>query len=146
LAVEGVQPAVAQNPAPEQRGQDHLLSGGVGVGSGSSVGAGGAGSGGPDPESVAGRPQVKHIVSRELLLFFERVTAAVLDSANEAARAAAIASLRDDPGLHQLAPYFVSFVADKVTHNIDSTFVLTQMMHLTSALLENNTLFLEPYV
>lgn len=60
-------------------------------------------------------------------------------------REAAFQSVRSDPGLHQLVPYFVNFIANQVTHRLDDTFVLRQMMELTDALLDNDNLFLDPY-
>lgn len=60
-------------------------------------------------------------------------------------RQAALGSVRDDPGLHQLVPYFINFIMDRVTHNLDDTFTLKQMMELTHALIENRSLFLDPY-
>lgn len=60
-------------------------------------------------------------------------------------RQAALGSVRDDPGLHQLVPYFINFIMDRVTHHLDDTFTLKQMMELTNALIENKTLFLDPY-
>ena len=96
--------------------------------------------------AVTVKPQVKHILSQELQLYFEKVTSALLDETNDEYRTAALASLRTDPGLHQLVPYFVQFIAEKVTHSLKDIFVLTQIMHLTSAMLDNKTLHLEPYV
>lgn len=89
---------------------------------------------------------VKHVISKELQLYFERICSAILDETNEEFRIAAFASLRTDPGLHQLVPYFVHFVSDKVTHNLKSLFVLRQTMQLLSALLDNQSLYIAPYV
>lgn len=79
-------------------------------------------------------------------LYFEKICSALLDETNDEYRVAAQASLRSDPGLHQLVPYFVQFVSEKVTHNIKSLFVMTQMMQLTSAMLDNESLFVDPYI
>jgi transcription initiation factor TFIID subunit 6 len=103
-----------------------------------------AGVGGSDNASV--KPLVKHILSKELQLYFDKVCAALLDQANEDDRIAALASLRSDPGLHQLVPYFVQFVAEKVTHNLKDLFILTQMMQLASAMLDNKSLQVDPYI
>lgn len=89
---------------------------------------------------------MKHILSKELQLYFDRVCAAVTDESNESLRSAALASLRNDPGLHQLLPYFVQFISEKVTHGLKNMFILNMMMELTYALLENENLFIEPYV
>lgn len=50
-------------------------------------------------------------------MYFERITEAVL-SEEERLQIQAFESLRQDPGLHQLLPYFVQFVAEKVSELI----------------------------
>lgn len=97
-------------------------------------------------ESVTMKPQVKHILSKELQLYFEKICSALLDENNLDYRNAAIASLKSDPGLHQLIPYFVQFIAEKVTHNLKTLFILEQMMHLTEAIMSNESLYIDPYV
>lgn len=141
LAIEGVQPSIPQNPtSTESRSQD-LLPKGTGANPALSALAGN--------DSSATNPSVKHIVSKELILYFDKIQAAILDDNpdEEVARLrqAALGSVRDDPGLHQLAPYFINFIMDRVTHQLDDTFTLRQMMELTNALIENTSLFLDPY-
>ncbi|KAJ9639914.1 histone H4-like TAF Taf6, SAGA complex subunit [Coniosporium tulheliwenetii] len=97
-------------------------------------------------DNVSVKPLVKHVLSKELQLYFDQVSNAMLDETNDEYRSAALASLRTDPGLHQLVPYFVQFIAEKVTHSLKDLFILTQMMHLTQALLENPSLFVDPYI
>ncbi|TGZ82856.1 DUF1546-domain-containing protein [Ascodesmis nigricans] len=139
LAIEGVQPAIPQNPTPMEAAR---LSETTPKGSNSTSLAATAG----NSENVAVKPLVKHILSKELQLYFERVCTAVLDEHNEALRTAGLSSLRNDPGLHQLLPYFLQFIAEKVTHTLRNLFVLGQMMELAHALLENESLFIEPYI
>lgn len=133
-----MQPAIPQNPTTAESRNQELLPKGAGANPHMAASM--------SADDVSVKPLVKHILSKELQLYFERVCGAILDDANEDYRAAALASLRNDPGLHQLVPYFVQFVAEKVTHNLRTLFILTQMMHLTSALLDNESLFLDPYV
>lgn len=97
-------------------------------------------------ENVTVKPLIKHVLSKELQLYFEKICSALLDDSNNEYRIAALASIRSDPGLHQLVPYLVQFVAEKVTHNLKNLFVLTQMMQLTTAMLENSNLYIDPYV
>lgn len=97
-------------------------------------------------DNVTVKPLVKHILSKELNLFFDKVCAAVVDESNEEFRIAAFASLKEDPGLHQLVPYFVQYVAEKVTHNLDNMFILTQMMNLTESMILNESFHVDPYV
>ena len=92
------------------------------------------------------KPLVKHIISKELQLYFDRIVSAIIDETNDEYRLAAFASLRTDPGLHQLVPYFVQFAAEKVTHSLKNLFVLSQTMHLLASLLDNPSLYLETYV
>ena len=93
---------------------------------------------------------MKQIVSKELILFFDKIRSAILDDNGDqdvtVLRKSAFESVRSDPGLQQLVPYFIQFVAEKVTHCLDNLFVLQQMMELDQALIENPTLFVDPYV
>ena len=143
LAVDGVQPLIPQNPTnADSRNMDLLPKSATANPHLAAI------SDTPtnNANAVHVKPQVKHILSQELQLYFERVTGALLDEAQVEFRTAALASLRTDPGLHQLVPYFVQFIAEKVTHNLKDIFILTQTMHLTNAMLDNKTLHLAPYV
>lgn len=136
--MEGVQPSIPQNPTTaDSRGQE-LVPKGPGANPNISAINGN--------DNVTVKPLVKHVLSKELLLYFEKVCGALLDEANDEYRLAALASIRTDPGLHQLVPYFVQFIAEKVTHNLKDLFILTQMVNLTSAMLENDSLYVDPYV
>ncbi|GAB7347322.1 hypothetical protein MBLNU459_g3400t1 [Dothideomycetes sp. NU459] len=138
LAVEGVQPSIPQNPTSADQRHQELLPKGPGANPNLAAVSGN--------DNVSIKPLVKHVISKELQLYFERICSAILDEINDEFRAAAFASLRTDPGLHQLGPYFIQFVADKVTHNLKSLFVLSQMMHMLAAILDNPSLYIEPYI
>jgi transcription initiation factor TFIID subunit 6 len=97
-------------------------------------------------DNVTVKPLVKHVLSKELQLYFERVCTAITDEGSGHLRTAALASIRNDPGLHQLLPYFIQFISEKTTHGLKNLFILTTMMELTHALLENPHIFVEPYV
>ena len=138
LAVEGVQPSIPQNPTAAELRNQELIPKGPGANPHISAINGN--------DNVIVKPLVKHILSKELLLYFEKVCGALLDEASDEYRLAALASIRTDPGLNQLLPYFVQFVAEKVTNDFQELFILTQMVHLVSAMIENDNLFLDPYV
>ncbi|KAI9807184.1 MAG: hypothetical protein M1825_005902 [Sarcosagium campestre] len=140
LAVEGVQPSIPQNPTTaDARGQELAPRG---PGANVSLAALGG-----EADGVAVKPMVKHILSKELQLFFEKICSAVLNTDQDPDLcSAALSSVRNDPGLHQLVPYFVQFIAEKVTHNLKHIFILSQMMRLAVAMLENTSLYCDPYV
>lgn len=138
LAVEGVQPTIPQNPTAADTRHLELVSKGPNANANLAAMSGN--------ENVNVKPLVKHILSNELQLYFERVCNAFLDESNEEFRNSAFSSLKEDPGLHQLVPYFVQFISEKVTHNIKDIFVLTQVMHMIEALIRNPTLYIDPYV
>ncbi|EZF28712.1 hypothetical protein H109_03409 [Trichophyton interdigitale MR816] len=138
LAVEGVQPTIPQNPTAADTRHLELVSKGPNANANLAAMSGN--------ENVNIKPLVKHILSNELQLYFERVCNAFLDESNEEFRNSAFSSLKEDPGLHQLVPYFVQFISEKVTHNIKDIFVLTQVMHMIEALIRNPTLYIDPYV
>ncbi|KAI5844504.1 hypothetical protein DFP73DRAFT_57349 [Morchella snyderi] len=166
LAIEGVQPAIPMNPTPSESARQSETtpkgappppapigfssssssSSAAAAAAGSNTATNSSGSTAPATADVAVRPLVKHILSKELQLYFDRVCSAVTDEANDALRAAALASLRNDPGLHQLLPYFVQWISERVTHGLKHLFVLSVMLQVTHALLENANLFIEPYV
>ncbi|CAK3936191.1 Transcription initiation factor TFIID subunit 6 [Lecanosticta acicola] len=137
LAVEGVQPSIPQNPTQQDQRNQDLASKGQNASTLAAVSGN---------DNVQVKPLVKHVLSKELQLYFERICTAILDEHNDEYRAAAFASLQTDPGLHQLVPYFIQFAADKVTHNLKSLFILTQSMLLIAALLDNPSLYIAPYV
>ncbi|KAI4244191.1 MAG: hypothetical protein LQ352_006905 [Teloschistes flavicans] len=138
LAVEGVQPSIPQNPAPADSRNQELIPKGPSANPNLAAISG--------ADNVTVKPLVKHVLSKELQLYFSNVCSAVLDESNEEYRVAALSSIRTDPGLHQLVPYFVQFIAEKVTHGLRNVFVLTQTMQLTSALLDNKSLYVDPYI
>ncbi|SPO06088.1 related to TATA-binding protein-associated-factor [Cephalotrichum gorgonifer] len=141
LGIEGVQPAIPQNPIQSDSRSNELLPKGAGANPALAALAGN--------DAVAHRPAVKHVISKEMALYFDKIQAAILDDTPDEEvdrlRQAALASVRDDPGIHQLVPYFINFVSDQVTHHLDDVFVLRRMMDLTAALIANTTLFLDPY-
>lgn len=70
-------------------------------------------------------PLVKHVLSRELQLYFTRLTdalgtssvaggAAGASGATQDMRDAALGSVRSDPGLHQLVPYLIGWGGEQV--------------------------------
>jgi transcription initiation factor TFIID subunit 6 len=138
LAIEGVQPSIPQNPTSAESRNQELLPKGPNANPNIAAMSG--------QDNINVRPLVKHILSSEIQLYFERITNAVMDERSVETRNAALNSVRTDPGLHQLVPYFLQFVADKVTHLANDLFVLTQMLQLSHAILQNKSLYVEPYI
>src|SRR4051812_36745443 len=62
------------------------------------------------------KPLVKHVLTKELRMYFEKATGAVYseDAGKKEIQAMALESIRVDPGLHQLLPYFIQTVGEKV--------------------------------
>ncbi|KAK2811549.1 hypothetical protein FQN50_002172 [Emmonsiellopsis sp. PD_5] len=138
LAVEGVQPTIPQNPTAADSRNLELVSKGPNANANLAAMSGN--------ENVTVKPLVKHILSKELQLYFDQVCSAFLDELDGEFRISAFSSLKEDPGLHQLVPYFVQFISEKVTHSLKDLFVLTQVMRMTEALIQNKTLYVDPYV
>ncbi|KAH9909505.1 DUF1546-domain-containing protein [Xylariomycetidae sp. FL2044] len=141
LAMDGVQPAIPQNPTTSESRSQDLLPKGPGANP-----ALGALAGNDNPGF---RPHVKHVLSKELILYFEKVQAALMDDSPDPEawqlREAALDSVASDPGIHQLVPYFVQFISNQVTHYQDDVFVLKVTMQLTNAMVSNNNLYLAPH-
>jgi transcription initiation factor TFIID subunit 6 len=101
-------------------------------------------------DNVNFKPLVKHVVSKELILFFDKIRSALLDEDQDPdvtiLRESALESVRSDPGLHQLVPYFVHYAAEKITHGLHNIFILHQILRLIAAVIANKSLFVDPYV
>ncbi|KIY66553.1 hypothetical protein CYLTODRAFT_444628 [Cylindrobasidium torrendii FP15055 ss-10] len=150
LAVEGVQPLIPENPPAIPRDTDAdapktipLLNG---------------------VQPAAKKPQlqqqqqqqqlVKQVLSRELQLYYSRLTTALLPPSSDfAKRTAALSSLKHDAGLQALLPYLIKWVGEGVVNalkdNVPSESngqVLEVLLDVISSLMENKTLFVEPYL
>lgn len=147
LAIEGVQPAIPQNPAPmhtakldnsaEFQAKDvSAISGIEGV-------------------PVVTKPLVKHVLSKEQLQYFEYIRYAIKQGSCPSANLsdtdvqllnAALTSISSDAGLHQLMPYFAQFINDEVNKNLTNLYMLKSLMRMTRAILNSPHLHVEPYV
>jgi len=139
LAVEGVQPAIPQNPTAAEL-KSHPAFSGL------------QSSATPSSSKRASDTQnltTKEHLSRELRLYFDRVTAAALSN-DKSSRNAALASLSGDPGLHQLVPYLIQFAAEKITttlsHTEPSLEHLRDVLRILESILSNPHSYLEPYL
>jgi transcription initiation factor TFIID subunit 6 len=65
---------------------------------------------------VTVKPAVKHILSKELQLYFDKITNAIRSPDKDRLARAALNSLSSDPGIHQLLPYLSQFVSDEVCY------------------------------
>ncbi|KAI9309358.1 transcription initiation factor TFIID subunit 6 [Cunninghamella echinulata] len=135
LAIEGVQPAIPQNPTPSDAKADLLTKRPKTQNSTNGI----------STDQVDVKPLVKHILSKELQMYFERITDAIV-SEDERLRSQAFESLRNDPGLHQLLPYFVQHIQKKVIQNHKNLEVLDAMLSTSHSILNNKHLFVEPYL
>ncbi|EKM52066.1 uncharacterized protein PHACADRAFT_262519 [Phanerochaete carnosa HHB-10118-sp] len=167
LAVEGVQPLIPENPPAipkEHEPEAHGVNGVVKAAS-----AGGSifpptppSSDRPSPIQAVKRPLqqttqqqqlVKQVLSRELQLYYTRLTTALVPPVDQTKRTAALASLRHDAGLQALLPYLVRWVAEGVVASLrtgaqsdNDGKTLAVLLEVIGALLDNPTLFVEPYL
>ncbi|CAN4103968.1 unnamed protein product [Withania somnifera] len=131
LAIEGVQPAIPENPPlealtlPADIRKPEYKEDGV---------------------PVDLRAPVKHVLTRELQLYYDKITELTMNKSKSPLFKEALASLATDPGLHPLVPYFTYFVADEVARNLNNFDLLFALMRLVWSLLQNSHLHIEPYL
>lgn len=140
LAIDGVQPAIPENPPPLDKDEQRLAC--------------------VDPlealQSI--NPLKKHItvqvkqlatheLSVEQQLYYKEITEACVGSI-EPKRCQALNSLSHDPGLHQMLPRLCTFISEGVKVNVvhNNLALLIYLMRMMKALLENQTLYLERYL
>ncbi|KAJ1507598.1 hypothetical protein HMI56_007704 [Coelomomyces lativittatus] len=161
LAIEGVQPSIPQNPVPptlqeEKKSLAAILNVNVPSSNSTSVpfSAGGTSvngtyNNGSTLSTTSGTPgntlQVKDVISKELQLYYEKITEAILNPEIEI-RDVALTSIQTDPGLQGLLPYFLKFVQERVTKNLKHLPTLMLMITFLKHLLSNPHFFFEPYL
>ncbi|KAI0772233.1 TATA box binding protein associated factor-domain-containing protein [Irpex lacteus] len=163
LAVEGVQPLIPENPPaiPREHDVDGMAVNGK-PGEPSKLSSifppTPPSSDRPSPIQAAKKSQqsqqlVKQVLSRELQLYYTRLTTALIPPSDDVKCAAALASLRHDAGLQALLPYLVRWVAEGVVNALKSGSqedadgkVLAVLLDVIKAILDNTTLFVEPYL
>jgi transcription initiation factor TFIID subunit 6 len=125
LAVDGVQPSVVENP--------HLHQPAAGLSEGAS-----------ELSSAPG----KHLLSKELQVYYDKVVFAVVDAAlgNRGAAESVYASLSLDPGLQPLMPYLSKFIFDQVNKSLNNLSLLQSVMRLARCVLVNPSLNKELYL
>nr|AIZ06018.1 transcription initiation factor TFIID [Zea nicaraguensis] len=132
LAIEGVQPAIPENPAidaivppTENKRSEHGKDDGL-------------------PADV--KLPVKHVLSRELQMYFDKIAELTMSRSDTSLFKEALVSLAKDSGLHPLVPYFSYFIADEVTRSLGDLPVLLALMRVVQSLLRNPHIHIEPYL
>ncbi|KAK3404394.1 transcription initiation factor TFIID subunit 6 [Eucalyptus grandis] len=131
LAIEGVQPAIPENApvevitAPSRvKSQEQK----------------------EDALPVDIRLPIRHVLSRELQIYFEKITELTMRSPDSVLFKEALASLATDSGLHPLVPYFTCFIADEVSRGLNDLSLLLALLRVVRSLLHNPHINMEPYL
>ncbi|GAB2256841.1 hypothetical protein Droror1_Dr00022900 [Drosera rotundifolia] len=130
LAIEGIQPAIPENAPVEVSGVPDVKrpeNGDTGL-----------------PVDI--RLPVRHVLSMELQLYFDKITELAIFNSDSVLFKEALVSLATDPGLHPLVPYFTCFIADEVSRGLGNFCVLFALMRLVRSLLKNPHIHIEPYL
>lgn len=98
-----------------------------------------------DEEEQEVKVLVKHVLSQELQLYYEKTTEAIL-TGDEKLQNVVYISLAEDPGLHQLIPYLTQFISEQVALHLRKLPLLLSLMRTLRALLKNPHLQVELYV
>ncbi|KAG7028412.1 Transcription initiation factor TFIID subunit 6, partial [Cucurbita argyrosperma subsp. argyrosperma] len=132
LAVEGVQPAVAENLTTEggfsaepHDGKKSDLK--------------------EEDLPYDSKAPTKNVISRDLQLYFEKITGLTLNKSGSIPFREALRSLAVDSGIQPLVPYFACFIADEVSKNLSNSQLLISLMRMIWCLLQNRQIHVAPY-
>ncbi|KAJ7996157.1 hypothetical protein DPEC_G00234150 [Dallia pectoralis] len=157
LSIEGVQPAIPENPPPAPKEQqkaestEPLKAVKPGQEDEASIqkgqGATSAEAKGKKDGLIRMKPRSTHELSVEQQLYYKEITEACVGSC-EAKRAEALQSIATDPGLYQMLPRFSTFISEGVRVNVvqNNLALLIYLMRMVKALMDNATLYLEKYL
>uniref|UniRef100_H3D2H4 Transcription initiation factor TFIID subunit 6 n=2 Tax=Tetraodon nigroviridis TaxID=99883 RepID=H3D2H4_TETNG len=159
LSIEGMQPAIPENPPPVPKEQQKVESteplkvvkpgqeedGTIQGKAQGATAADGKGQKGEGPDTVEAAQT--HELSVEQQLYYKEITEACVGSC-EAKRAEALQSIATDPGLYQMLPRFSTFISEGVRVNVvqNNLALLIYLMRMVKALMDNPTLYLEKYL
>lgn len=149
LAIEGVQPQIPQNPILPDRNaigepvtplpskaEISVLPGKRDI-----------------SEDAEIKPQVKHVLSKEHQLYYDTLISDLLEGSSNSnqleysnAAISAISALKNDAGIQQILPYFIQFIAETVPKSLLQGLKLRMTMDMAGSLLNNEHLFIEPYL
>lgn len=158
LSIEGVQPAIPENPPPAPKEQQKAESTEPlkavkpgqeeeGAIQGKGQGATSADGKGKKEGMMRIKSRSTHELSVEQQLYYKEITEACVGSC-EAKRAEALQSIATDPGLYQMLPRFSTFISEGVRVNVvqNNLALLIYLMRMVKALMDNPTLYLEKYL
>ncbi|XP_071480217.1 transcription initiation factor TFIID subunit 6-like [Diadema antillarum] len=163
LSIEGIQPAIPENPPPVDTNTQKLESQdalhtkkptpksekktGKGAEMGKTAATLLAKAKGITLAPTKLKGVLVHELSVEQQLYYKEITEACVGS-SETKRAEALHSLASDPGLYQVVPRFSMFIAEGVKVNVvqNNLAILIYLMRMVKALMDNTTLYLEKYL
>ncbi|XP_033026011.1 transcription initiation factor TFIID subunit 6 [Lacerta agilis] len=165
LSIEGVQPAIPENPPPAPKEQqkteatEPLKATKPGQEEDGALRGKGQTPAAPDGKGkekkgpllegapLKLKPRSIHELSVEQQLYYKEITEACVGSC-EAKRAEALQSIATDPGLYQMLPRFSTFISEGVRVNVvqNNLALLIYLMRMVKALMDNPTLYLEKYL
>ncbi|KAI5192516.1 transcription initiation factor TFIID subunit 6 [Nematocida sp. AWRm77] len=127
LAIEGVQPQIPQNPLPvekmpETKKDDSLAA---------------------MKEDIEIRNHMKHLLSKELQMYYEKIVQFVKSKESVALAAEC---LQKESGIQQLIPYFVHFFNEEILKNLRNGSYLISVIQVYESLIKNQMIFIEPYM
>uniref|UniRef100_A0A672YCZ9 Transcription initiation factor TFIID subunit 6 n=1 Tax=Sphaeramia orbicularis TaxID=375764 RepID=A0A672YCZ9_9TELE len=158
LSIEGMQPAIPENPPPATKEQQKsesteplkVVKPGQeeeGTIQNKTQGTTATDGKGKEKGMIRLKPRSTHELSVEQQLYYKEITEACVGSC-EAKRAEALQSIATDPGLYQMLPRFSTFISEGVRVNVvqNNLALLIYLMRMVKALMDNPTLYLEKYL
>ncbi|VDD89880.1 unnamed protein product [Enterobius vermicularis] len=147
LVIDGVQPAVPENPTPVIEEEACVSNVGDVPAAGTAVGPsifGQSGRGLRKTEQVQIKTITTHALSVEQQIFFKEITEAIMGN-DDARRTEALHSLQTDAGLQALLPRFSLAIAEGVRCNIvqHNLAILIYLMRMIQSLVQNPALSLD---
>lgn len=128
LAIEGVQPQIPQNPLPVEKmpeiRKDDSLS--------------------EMKEDLEIRNHMKHLLSKELQMYYEKIVYFLKDKEGDVE--IALECLQKESGIQQLIPYFLHFFNEEILKNLRNAPYLIVLVRAYESLIMNKLIFIEPYM
>lgn len=137
LAINGIQPAIPENPTPADKHQDATETPVSTTLTRKEL-----------QEDAEIKALARHTLSKELQLLYDLLIDAIYGRTADDAEQHnnALKLVGEDAGIQPLLPYFVQAIAEKVSKHLDNEIKLNVSLALARALLSNEHIFVEPYL
>lgn len=96
-------------------------------------------------EEVEVKPNSKHILSKELQMYYDKITKSLLSNESETIQTC-LEFIKSDPVIQHLLPYICLFIKKQLRENITNMNIITMIIQFIESIFNNMNIFIDNYL